>query len=326
MTNSDLQNNSPLVLVVDDERALRQLLNRAMKQEGYQVIEACNGLHCLDICQDKLPDIVLLDAMMPGLNGFSCCTQLQTLLGKDCPPILMITVLDDPESVDRAFSAGATDYITKPIDWHVLNQRVSRLLASRGAIAELQQKIQRECLLTVKVETANRELQRLSSVDSLTQVANRYYFNEYLQREWNRLEKHQLPLSLILCNIAHEYQVNDECWRQIANTINKCKRRGADLVARYDTKEFAIVLPNTEAEVGLQVAEAIRSAIKAIDAADCTAHCTGEMAEFISLSLGVTNVIPTPELSANQLIKRTEKVLNQAKLAGRDRIVATSEN
>ncbi len=310
MINTDIENDSPAILVVDDERVLRLVLRRAMEKEGYRVTEACNGRHCLDIFQQQQPDIVLLDAMMPDLDGFSCCTEMQKLLGDNCPPILMITVLDDQESVDRAFEAGATDYITKPIDWKVLTQRVNRLLTSRRARAELQQKIQRECHLTVQMETANRELQRLVTVDFLTQIVNRSYFDEYLQREWNRLQKYQLSLSLILCNISFvNSDIQDEYLRQIADTISKCKRRGADLVARYGGEEFAMILPNTQGEAAFDVAEAILSTVKA-----------SSKSELVSLSLGVTSIIPNPESSTEQLIKKAEKALEQAKLEGGDRI------
>ncbi|BAZ50683.1 GGDEF domain protein [Nostoc sp. NIES-4103] len=326
MINSDFQHNPPLILVVDDERTLRLVLHRAIKKEGYRVTEACNGQHCLDICQQQLPDLVLLDAMMPGLDGFSCCTQMQRLLGENCPPVLMITALDDQESVDRAFEVGATDYITKPIDWSVLSQRINRLLTSRGGMMELQQKIQRECLLTAQVEAANRELQRLASVDNLTQIANRYYFDEYLQREWNRLQKYELPLSLILVNVNftkadEQYQPRDEYLRQIAVTIRKSKRRGADLVARFGDEEFAMILPNTQAEAALHIAETILTAVKAMKIAD-----DGSVDDFFTLSLGVTSVIPSFELSMNKLIVNAEKALLQAKFVSSDRIVILTQN
>ncbi|MDF5707500.1 MAG: diguanylate cyclase [Nostoc sp. S4] len=321
MTNYDIQNKSPLVLVVDDERALRLVLHRAMEKQGYQVTQACNGQHCLDICQQQLPDLILLDAMMPGLDGFSCCSQIQTLLGNNCPPILMITALEDRESVDRAFEAGATDYITKPIDWSILTGRVNRLLTSRWAMAELQQKIQRECIVTAQVEAAHRELQRLTCVDSLTQIANRYYFDEYLQREWNRLQKYQLSLSLILVNVnfknaGNNYQSSDRYLCEIADSMRKCKRRGADLVARFGEAEFAMVLPNASAEAALQIANAIFSAVNAIDIADNDS----KIDELFSFNLGLTSVIPNSEMSVNKLISQAEKALLQAKVSANNRI------
>lgn len=143
MTHAD---TVPLVLVVDDDRSLRKLLTMAVNQAGYRTLEATNGQEALELYQQNAPDLVLLDAMMPEMNGFACCRKLRFLqtseaqLTADSPdgsvltqqfyplPILMITALDDESSVASAFAAGATDYITKPINWSILKQRLKRLL------------------------------------------------------------------------------------------------------------------------------------------------------------------------------------------------------
>ena len=130
---------SPLILIVDDDRTMRSLLNLAMEEEGYRVIEAANGEQCLSEYSHFQPDLILLDAVMPDIDGFTCCRKIRRMPGGDRLPILMITVLDDRDSVDRAFDAGATDYITKPIYWSVLSQRVRRLLDNGRVWAELRQ-------------------------------------------------------------------------------------------------------------------------------------------------------------------------------------------
>ncbi|MEL6442342.1 MAG: response regulator [Cyanobacteria bacterium J06621_8] len=126
-----------LILIVDDDRTMRSLLNLAMIEEGYRVVEAANGVQCLSEYTHFQPDLILLDAVMPDLDGFDCCQKIRSLPGGDRLPILMITVLDDQDSVEQAFQAGATDYITKPIQWSVLSQRVRRLLEISQAEAEL---------------------------------------------------------------------------------------------------------------------------------------------------------------------------------------------
>jgi CheY-like chemotaxis protein len=143
-----------------------------MEEEGYQVAEANNGENCLAEFARLKPDIVLLDAVMPVMDGFSCCSQLRTLSSAEHTPVLMITVLDDQESVDQAFAVGATDYVTKPIHWAVLRQRVARLLeASRSVIQvqqvteALQKQIQRERLF--------RDIaQRLAQGSTLENILN----------------------------------------------------------------------------------------------------------------------------------------------------------
>lgn len=151
--------DSSLVLVVDDDRSLRTLLRFAMEEEGYQVAEANNGENCLAQFARLKPDIVLLDAVMPVMDGFTCCSQLRTLPTAEYTPVLMITVLDDQESVDQAFAAGATDYVTKPIHWAVLRQRVARLLEANRSLTQVQQ----------VTEALQRQLQREILFRSLTQ-------------------------------------------------------------------------------------------------------------------------------------------------------------
>lgn len=136
MITTVFENNSPVILVVDDEKTSRLLLRQAIEKEGYQVTEASNAQHCLDICQQQPPDMVLLDAKMPEMDGFTCCAQMQSLLGDDCPPVLMMTAFDDTESVNLALMVGATNYVTKPIDWDILRQRVHRSLAHKWAIVK----------------------------------------------------------------------------------------------------------------------------------------------------------------------------------------------
>jgi len=139
MISLDFEKNTPLILIVDDEKTFRLILSRAMARQGYRIAEAEDGKQCLKSCQQLKPDLILLDAMMPQMDGFTCCTQLTKRLGDECPIVLMITTLYDKASVDRAFEVGATDYVTKPIDWPVLFTRVRHLLQTRWAMTQLRQ-------------------------------------------------------------------------------------------------------------------------------------------------------------------------------------------
>ncbi len=138
MTAYNTARKTPLILIVDDDRSMRALLNLAMTEEGYEVAEAKNGEQCLGEYQLLKPDAVLLDGVMPDLDGFTCCEKIRQLPGGKFIPILMITVLDDQKSIDQAFNSGATDYITKPIHWAVLSQRMRRLLATNQILQEAQ--------------------------------------------------------------------------------------------------------------------------------------------------------------------------------------------
>lgn len=142
MTITVSQQNNLLILVVDDDKLMRIQLRRAMEQAGYKVVEASDGKQALDAYTRLNPDIVLLDALMPVMDGFTCCKKIRAMPGGDRIPILTITALDDRESVDRAFEAGASDYITKPIHWDVVRQRVHRLLQASQSMEELRQQTQ----------------------------------------------------------------------------------------------------------------------------------------------------------------------------------------
>ncbi len=128
MTIDNTPHHPPLILIVDDDDIVRQLLCKKVQQDGYQVRTARNGEEAIVIYQEIQPDLVLMDGLMPEMDGFECCEHLRQLPGGDLTPVLMITGLDDNASLDRAYAVGAADYITKPIHWAVLRQRVKRVL------------------------------------------------------------------------------------------------------------------------------------------------------------------------------------------------------
>ncbi|MDZ8236842.1 MAG: PAS domain-containing protein [Nostoc sp. ChiQUE01a] len=153
---------SNLILVVDDDHLMRRYLCELLKEAGYQVVEASNGLEAIATYTRLHPDIVLLDAMMPEMDGFSCCAQLQALSDGKNTPVLIITAFDDRASVEKAFAAGATDFITKPIQWPILRQRLRRLLEARRTQQELQQQTAqaqlREAQLRLALESAGMSI------------------------------------------------------------------------------------------------------------------------------------------------------------------------
>ncbi|MDX2096599.1 MAG: PleD family two-component system response regulator [Leptolyngbyaceae cyanobacterium bins.59] len=299
----------PLILVVDDDRSMRMLLGLAMEREGYQVAQAQDGEQCLSMVRQLQPNMILLDAVMPGMDGFVCCQQLQTLPGGDRTPVLMITVLDDQDSVDQAFAAGATDYITKPIHWAVLRQRVRRLIE--------------QTQLRQQLEQANRELERLANLDGLTQLANRRYFDEYFQQEWRRLAREQLCLSLMMVDVdffklyndTYGHQAGDACLQRVAQTFRETLKRPADLVARYGGEEFIVLLPSTALEGAMHVANKLRSAVKALQ----IPHLRSPLEQQVTISLGVSCTVPTQDEAPATLIAAADRAVYRAKAEGRDR-------
>ncbi|MFN6461703.1 MAG: PleD family two-component system response regulator [Nostoc sp. DedVER02] len=305
------QESQSLVLIVDDEPFIRMILRHFLEREGYKIAEAQNGREAIKAFNQLHPDIILLDAIMPDMDGFECCTHLELLDCSKHTPVLMITGLEDQESVDRAFAVGAMDYVTKPIHWPVLRQRVKRLIQQ----SQLQQKL----------ETVNLELQRLVTIDGLTQVANRRRFEEYLNQEWQRLKREQRPLSLILCDVdffklyndTYGHRVGDRCLQEIAKAIKDIINRPADLVARYGGEEFAVILPDTETEGAIHVAEKICYAVRTL----AIPHQSSQVSAYVTISTGFTTEIPQPDSDLEEMIAAADRALYQAKAAGRDRFV-----
>jgi diguanylate cyclase (GGDEF)-like protein len=298
-----------LILIVDDEPFIRAQLRLSLQYEGYRTVEAQDGREALSVFHQLQPDIVLLDALMPDMDGFECCTRLQLLDQSKHTPVLMITGLEDKESVDRAFDVGAIDYVTKPIHWPVLRQRVKRLIQQ----SHLQQKL----------EAANRELQRLVTIDELTQIANRRRFEEYCLQEWQCMAREQQSLSLILCDVdffkayndTYGHRAGDRCLQLVAKAIQDTVKRPADLVARYGGEEFAVILPKTDAEGAIHIAEAICQSVRMLG----IPHCSSQANICVTISAGVATITPPPNSDFQEIIDEADRALYQAKIAGRDR-------
>ncbi|AFZ45337.1 response regulator receiver modulated diguanylate cyclase [Halothece sp. PCC 7418] len=325
MLEPDFQTHPPRILVVEDEKTLRLISKRALTREGYTVREAINGEEALELVVESVPDLVLLDAMMPEMDGFTCCAELQKRLGKNCPPVLMVTVLDDEKSVNLAFEVGATEYITKPINWAVLRKRIDRLLTTRWALQELERRYEQAHQLSLELEKANQKLEYLARVDALTQVANRRTFNERFQEEWNRSRRDSSPISLILCDVDYfkkyndyyGHQAGDSCLYKIAKILQENCQRASDLVARYGGEEFAIILGGIHLEEATHLAEKIRLHVQE----SAIPHQANPNGNSVTLSLGVASLIPDENYSKNDLVRQADAALYEAKNAGRDRVV-----
>ena len=306
------------LLIVDDHKETRMFLRSAMRQDGYQVIDAQTGEECLALAQQESPDMILLDAKMPGMDGFSCCTQLKATLQDQCPPILMMTGLTDHRSIDKAFSVGAIDYATKPINISALTHRVQRVLRERELMRQL-------AAVNQLLVTANRELQHIARVDKLTQLANRHSLEEVIVKEWGRLARYQRSLGIIFCDIDFFKQYNDLyghlagdcCLKDISKILRLSIMRAADFIARYGGEEFVILLPETDAPGTMEVAKRIHTKIK--DAA--IPHQGSQVASIVTLSIGVTSVIPKKTDDPNHFLDLADRALYEAKTKGRNQTV-----
>lgn len=302
------KSSQPSVLVVDDDRLTRLLLRQALEHENYRVIEVSNGEDCLKIYGELQPNLILLDAMMPMMTGFECCEKLSKLENIEYTPILIITGLEDESTINWAFQVGATDYITKPINAAILRQRV-RLLIERSQLFR-------------ELEEANRKLYDLATVDGLTQVFNRRFFDDYLTREWLRSIREGIPLSLILCDIDYFKLYNDTyghvagdiCLKKVAHAVNQAASRAADITSRYGGEEFAVILPNTSVKGAIHVAQRIQTNIQALS----LPHKASTTSEYITVSQGIASIIPQRNNAIDEIMLAADHFLYQAKKRGRN--------
>jgi diguanylate cyclase (GGDEF)-like protein len=200
---------------------------------------------------------------------------------------------------------------------------VHQLLVAQSHIHELA--IQLINKLYQQLEKANEELQKLATVDSLTQIANRRRFDEYLDLKWRQMAREQASLSLILCDIdffksyndTYGHPTGDTSLQEVAQALLGSVKRPEDLVARYGGEEFAVILPNTTATGAVYLAEKMRKNIKALE----IPHVNSTVNPYVTISLGVASIVPHPESSLEMLIEAADRALYQAKATGRDRYV-----
>jgi diguanylate cyclase (GGDEF)-like protein len=320
------------ILIVDDNPTNLGVLFDFLSDSGFKVLVAQDGESAIQKVQYARPDVILLDVIMPGIDGFETCRRLKANESTQDIPVIFMTALSQTAVVVRGFHLGAVDYIIKPSQQEIILARITTHLtiqklrdSLQAQNAQLQQEIKQRQQAEAALQKANEELQRLAALDGLTQVANRRRFDECLNQAWRILVREQLPLSLLLCDVdffklyndTKGHQAGDECLQQVARAMKRAVKRPADLVARYGGEEFAVILPNTNGEGALRVAQQIQSSLRALS----IVHPRSAVSEYITLSLGASCTIPCSECSPETLIAAADQGLYQAKAAGRDRVV-----
>lgn len=317
------------ILIVDDQVDNLLVLTSLLKSHGYEVRKARGGLIALQTALVEPPDLILLDIRMPEINGYEVCTQLKANAATQHIPVIFLSALDEVDDRMTAFATGGVDYITKPfhtaevlarIHCQLTIQQQHRRLLQQNQ--QLQQEVQERQQVETALRHANRELERLASLDSLTQIPNRRRLDEYLSVEWQQSCREQVSLSLLLCDVDcfkayndyYGHQAGDACLRQVAQTIHRTLRRSADLVARYGGEEFAIVLPRTDTARAVLVAERIQAAIGDLK----IPHQQSRVSSYLSLSLGIWSDIAQHH-SPDAAIMAADAALYAAKAAGRNR-------
>jgi diguanylate cyclase (GGDEF)-like protein len=304
-----------LILVVDDSYDNLQLIATYLEQVGYKVTLTSNGLEALKLLQVVKPDLILLDLMMPQMNGLEVCSKLKTAPELAEIPIIFITASKEQEHLLQAFQKGAVDYISKPFEDLELLARVQTHLELKFAREELKKMLHQQKELI-------QELERLAHTDSLTGVWNRRYLFTLVEQELKRSRRYQRPFAVIMIDIDYFKKINDTYGHTIgdevlivmAQTVLNCLRT-VDFFGRIGGEEFMALLPETDIDAAVMVAERIRENV------ETTGILTQEQQIFITVSIGVATHKLGDE-TVNVIIQRADKALYQAKNFGRNQVVA----
>jgi diguanylate cyclase (GGDEF)-like protein len=262
-----------------------------------------NGREAIEVALAERPELILLDALMPELDGFQTCARLKEDPRTTDIPVIFITSLEEETDEARALQLGAVDFISKPISPVAVQARV------------------RNCL---DLKRQRDLLGQLSFTDGLTGIANRRRLDQVLDAEWKRVARSRAPLSLLILDVDHFKRFNDalghvagdDCLRRIAACAATALWRPGDLIARYGGEEFAVVLPETDAPGAVEVAERIQRAV----ADQAIPHPDSAAGEAVTVSIGVATRVPALPEGPAVLVRAADEALYRAKQRGRNRV------
>lgn len=290
-----------LLIVDDDPNNIRLLA--AVFDNDYDILFAINGKQALRLAVQERPDLILLDVMMPEMDGYQVCRLLKAdLLTKDIP-VIFITAHCNAEEEILGLEVGAADYITKPFCSAIVKLRVRN---------------------QIELKSAREKLVRLAITDGLTSIANRRHFDEQLAHEWHRASRMNQSLAIAMIDVDwfknyndyYGHQAGDDCLRKVAEVLSYNAKRASDFVARYGGEEFALILPTTHSQAALTVAN---NACKSLSDLELP-HALSEFGK-VTLSVGVAVGVPTLHETAEKLVDHADKALYTAKHQGRNQAV-----
>ena len=303
------------ILVVDDHEDNVEVLRARLEARGYDVKGANSGQEALDIVAEWTPDLILLDVMMPDMDGLEVVSRLKADRKLPFIPVIMQTALDSTERMVAGLEAGADDYVTKPINFAELEARVRSLLR----IKKLQQELgDRERELSIM----NDKLLHISLTDGLTGVDNRRSLEQRLHEMFEHSLRLHEPISCVMCDIDHFKKVNDtyghaagdEVLKQFAEILRD-EAREIDRVGRYGGEEFLLLLPGTVLDSAVTFAERLRQRVD-----DHTFSFEGGTLKR-TMSCGVASW-PHPRIAGREeMLKAADDALYVAKELGRNRVV-----
>ena len=325
------------ILIVDDNKTGRIFLSNALGEAGFKDIitaeSATDAFEKLGIGSDGGAngniDLILMDVVMPGINGIEACSTIKGVEELKDIPIVMVTSMDAIKGLKPAFDAGAIDYIGKPPNSVELETRVKALLKLKSEI-DARKARERELLaVTLKLEEANEKLHSLSSTDGLTGIPNRRSFDQILESEIRRAQRNKSPLTLMLGDIdffkpyndCYGHTQGDSCLQQVARAFTKVLKRPGDIAARYGGEEYAFILPNTPESWSVLIAEKLRSSIEALQ----IPHSDSQVSQYVTMSFGVVTGVPDGNMLPKDYINAADKALYRAKEDGRNQVSVSED-
>jgi diguanylate cyclase (GGDEF)-like protein len=295
-------NKEHTVLITDDEKINLEILSGILSPT-YNLLISRTGSRTLELANEYVPDLILLDVIMPEMSGFEIITKLKESNITYKIPVIFITGLSGIEDEEKGFFLGAVDYITKPFHKSIVKVRVNN---------------------HIKIIDQMRMIERIGLIDPLTKIANRRGFDSRISAEWGRALREHTLISLMILDVdrfknyndTFGHQQGDEALKAVADTSVKTLKRPSDFIARWGGEEFVILLPNTDTDGAVEVAEKVRKNIEAL------VLPTGDGVEpRITVSIGVTSIIPDADTSITDVINKADRALYEAKESGRNKVV-----
>ncbi|MBU0675873.1 MAG: diguanylate cyclase [Proteobacteria bacterium] len=322
----DLHTFRITVLLVDDQAMIAEAVRRALIEEDLDFHYCQDPTAAVKMALELKPTIILQDLVMPEIDGLTMVKFYRANPALAQVPIIVLSTKEDPEIKGKAFEFGANDYLVKLPDKVELIARIR--YHSRAYIAQMERDEAFRALEKSRMELAeaNEILEKLSSLDGLTGVANRRRFDEIINQEWQRSVRHSTSISLIMIDIdyfklyndTYGHQGGDECLIRVAKALERAARRETDTVARYGGEEFGVILPETGANGAFAVAEALRVAIEA----ENIAHASSQVCDHVTISVGVATWLPEKGSRQDHLIAITDAALYKSKENGRNMVTS----
>ena len=307
-TASETQARPGRILVVDDNRDNAEIIATRLRFRGYAIEEAGTGQSALDAVHRNPPDLMLLDIMLPDIDGFEISRRIKGDPGLPFIPIILVTARDSTEDKITGFDAGADDYLTKPINFSELEARVRSMLRIKRLQDELEEK--------------NRELQRISISDGLTGLYNHRHIHGLLREEFERAARMETTLTVAMfdldhfkaVNDTHGHQAGDRVLQQMADLLRQ-NARDIDRLGRYGGEEFLALLPATDLEGGMVFVERVRVAVERHPFNIAT-----DQPIPMTVSAGIAAFPHERVGSTETLVRLADEALYVAKARGRNRV------